>query len=1167
MPTPLPALVRHIADSAHQVSDGEYLRRFVEERDQDAFAELVRRNGPLVLRVCRTVLRDPAAADDAFQTTFLQLTRHAAQLTAVSSAAGWLHTAAVRAAGAIRRTEGRRRRHEHQARPVPGAQSPADVTWLEVREAIDAELARLPERYRLPLLLCYVEGLTYSDAAVRLGETPGALRGRLERGRQWLQRRLLARGLPAVALTLGAGGTPAVSAGLHDRTLAAVRALVPRPNVFVNGVALTSPRHALGAVCITALLAIGVGLAALFDPAEPPKTISPTVPSGPAAGDTKTSEPLRDVFGDPLPKGAIARLGTRRFLQYSRTRDFALSPDGKTIAVGDESLSLMDAVTGQVLRRQASVRVGCDYTMPGQEGGLTTPGIFWRPDGHGVALVGRDSWDKYLWDFTDPKDVPPTFDPNENDVRRPEPPEGAISCAAVSADGKWVAIARQPSDPARRVVQIFPCKTGQQLRDLKADRALGPFTSASERIWFAADGRELILARADRTVVAIDATTGKELRRATLPKWVAIAASPDGKFVAIVPRHPKRDTVHTGDEVVRVWDLSAEKEVWTFPRPGDSITRFVFTPDSKHLATSDALFEFRKWDLTSGKEGALHVPFKGRDSGAVVAISGDGKRYATGRSFGSVGGEIKVWDFATGAQLNLLATHRDSVGGVAVSPDSHFVATHAYDGTLRVWQITNGKQVWASKTALMSPQYRSRRRVVAFTPDGRGIVFDSAGTLSMVDAATGKSRDLPGGLKDLTGYVGGFSADGKTLVTFHGDATTTWDWPAGTTRRTVRASLEKPSVAQRPIRPLVVATVEAVLSPDGTTLFTATNQQNVAEYGAGTPNSTDCWDVKTGTRRYRFAPDLWYPHLAFSPDGRILYATGTPTNPKGFHEDRLRRDGLAAWDATTGSVIRRFDVPEQSPGTVHTPALSPDGRLLATSEQAGKRIGIYETASGKVVRHFEGHTRFVFDLAFAPDGSKLVSASHDYTGLVWDVALRTFTDRPPGMLTAKEVADSWGRLAAPDPVLGWRAVADLVGSPTQAVSFLADRLKPLPVPTAADLDRIEKQLAAPGFEDREKASAELGAFGPTAVAAVKGRLRTTESPEVVRRFTEFLRQHAGEHPSPLTLRGVRGVQVLEAIDLPEVRKILAALAKCPDDPIGNEATMALARLKKPVDPK
>src|SRR5580698_9591715 len=127
MPTNLPALAHYIAAPTLSVPDGEFLRRFAEYRDEEAFAELVSRNGPLVLRACRSVLRDPASIEDAFQATFIQLVRHAARLTASPSLAGWLYKAAVRAAGALRRAEFRRHRREQVARSIPSSHSPDDL--------------------------------------------------------------------------------------------------------------------------------------------------------------------------------------------------------------------------------------------------------------------------------------------------------------------------------------------------------------------------------------------------------------------------------------------------------------------------------------------------------------------------------------------------------------------------------------------------------------------------------------------------------------------------------------------------------------------------------------------------------------------------------------------------------------------------------------------------------------------------------------------------------------------------------------------------------------------------------------------------------------------------------------------------------------------------------
>src|SRR5262249_37243234 len=146
--------------SAHAPADSELLRRYVAERDEAAFAELVSRNGPLVLRTCRHILGE-AGAEDAFQATFLLLARSARRLTQPGSLAGWLHAAAVRIAIKARRGENRRRKREAARAAVPVA--PDDMTWREVREVLDVEIAALPECYRLPLILCHVLELSYEE--------------------------------------------------------------------------------------------------------------------------------------------------------------------------------------------------------------------------------------------------------------------------------------------------------------------------------------------------------------------------------------------------------------------------------------------------------------------------------------------------------------------------------------------------------------------------------------------------------------------------------------------------------------------------------------------------------------------------------------------------------------------------------------------------------------------------------------------------------------------------------------------------------------------------------------------------------------------------------------------------------------------------------------------
>src|SRR5262249_33615991 len=162
--------------------DSGLLERFVRGRDEAAFAELLRRHGPLVLGTCRRVLGDPADADDVFQATFLVLARKAASIQKRGSVASWLYGVAYRLARRLRAGLAGGRAHEQEAAAVTAAAN-ADESWRELWPAVDEELSRLPEKYRVPLVLCYLEGKTHEEAARLLGWPKGSLSTRLLRGR------------------------------------------------------------------------------------------------------------------------------------------------------------------------------------------------------------------------------------------------------------------------------------------------------------------------------------------------------------------------------------------------------------------------------------------------------------------------------------------------------------------------------------------------------------------------------------------------------------------------------------------------------------------------------------------------------------------------------------------------------------------------------------------------------------------------------------------------------------------------------------------------------------------------------------------------------------------------------------------------------------------------
>jgi RNA polymerase sigma factor (sigma-70 family) len=182
-----------------ELSDEQLLEAFVRHRDEAAFSALMRRHGPMVLGVCRRVLRHADDADDAFQATFLVLVHKAASLQQPNLLASWLHGVAYRTAQHARVRSARRHRHEREAASMAPPATDHDTPFEEMREALDDELQRLPEFYRAPLVLCYLEGKTNVEAAHILGWPTGSMSARLAKARGLLRERLTRRrrALPA----------------------------------------------------------------------------------------------------------------------------------------------------------------------------------------------------------------------------------------------------------------------------------------------------------------------------------------------------------------------------------------------------------------------------------------------------------------------------------------------------------------------------------------------------------------------------------------------------------------------------------------------------------------------------------------------------------------------------------------------------------------------------------------------------------------------------------------------------------------------------------------------------------------------------------------------------------------------------------------------------------
>jgi RNA polymerase sigma factor (sigma-70 family) len=235
----LNAVLRHLhaaafAPGAGGVADAQLLERYLADRDEVAFEGLLRRHGPMVLGVCRRLLRHEADAEDAFQATFLVLVRKAASVRPRGLVGNWLYGVAYRTSMKARAMNAKRRVKERAAGQSARPPAKADPPGFDLQAVIDQEVSRLPAKYRAALVLCDLEGKTRAEAAGQLGCPDGTVATRLVKARSLLARGLTRRGVTlsggGVALLLGRGAASAeVSAALLASTMKAATSFAAGP--------------------------------------------------------------------------------------------------------------------------------------------------------------------------------------------------------------------------------------------------------------------------------------------------------------------------------------------------------------------------------------------------------------------------------------------------------------------------------------------------------------------------------------------------------------------------------------------------------------------------------------------------------------------------------------------------------------------------------------------------------------------------------------------------------------------------------------------------------------------------------------------------------------------------------------------------------------------------
>ncbi|MBY0522146.1 MAG: sigma-70 family RNA polymerase sigma factor [Gemmataceae bacterium] len=615
--------------SAGASTDADLLERFLVQREEAAFETLVHRHGPMVLGVGRTVLSDPHAAEDVFQATFLVLARKAASVRKHQSLGSWLYGVAYRIALNARSSAARRRKHERQVGTVRPQDSLLPPASQELRPLLVEELNRLPQKYRAPLVLCYLEGMTNDEAAQQLQWPSGTVKGRLARAREVLRNRLARRG---VTLTAAAFATVLTDNGLAVALPPALVASTLRMTVplalgqatltgsapaSVAALAQQALRHGLlTKVAAGLLLAIGIagGAGLIFYPRA----------AAPVAGDEAPKE-----FAQPK---LIASFAEEKHYK-GHPIPLAFSPDGKRMAIltkhdtEEDELILQDVATGEKLK---SFRHGDGFRSV-------------IPDGKGLTVVHATG---------DPEEVRvETLDLTTFRVQnewkhakgRVSPAEGfrigetVVLVGGVIEDGAAMpapgifggagfpgafgGIGGFPFGGGAQAVVVHDTRGKKEptLHTLPDDGTLVAAHVVGSRVFLLYKQME-----GDNDLSILDLPGGKTTKLVENVEVTSLAVSADGKALAL----------QTAENTLELWDVVNQKKSRVMKDADNTIVCFAFAPDGKTLAVASSDQKVKLWNVQTGK--AEREITHGRTQ--QVLFSPDGALLATASPE-----EVKVW--------------------------------------------------------------------------------------------------------------------------------------------------------------------------------------------------------------------------------------------------------------------------------------------------------------------------------------------------------------------------------------------------------------------------------------------------------------------------------------------------------------------------------------------
>jgi RNA polymerase sigma factor (sigma-70 family) len=1026
-------------------TDGELLQAFVRRRDQTAFATLVRRHGPMVQGVCRRVLQDAHDAEDAFQATFLVLVQQAEAIRKLDSVGSWLYGVAYRTALRAKSDAARRRNRERQVVPMTTEEPPGAAAWQEMRAVLDEELHRLPEKYRAPFVLCYLEGHTNEQAARRLGFPLGSLSKRLARARHLLRNQLSRRGVTLstglLFMLLAERATarvtaPVVQATVHTALQAGVRSaagLSPVIGALAEAVhkSLVPASVRLLGVLVLALttLALGVGWLAHQAPAAKPlagKKEDPPKPPASKANEVpaKAKPKVRtDCFGDALPDGALVRMGTVRFRAGFLIYSLAVSPDGKRLVTGaaGRTACLWDLETGKLIRELGRKT----HIM----------GVAYSPDGKKVAVA------------TNPVRLYEAASGQE--IAQLEGHQNGVLCVAFSPNGKMLA-----SSSHDQTIRLWDLAMAKELRRCEGHQ------SAVYSVAFSRDGKTLASGSLDKTVRLWDPDTGKERRQLLghTDGVNSVALSADGKWLAS----------GSADKTVRLWDVAAGKQVHRLKGHDQGVRVVAFSPNSQLLASGGPDPILRLWQVPAGKE-VHRIDLGGTWGCWALAFSSDGKTLLSGGIWDSA---VHFWDVSTGKERRRSEAPSSLLDSLAFSPDGKTVITATRNKPIYRWDAATGKE---------RGQFSAKQHgfdAVAFSPDAKTLAVGGYldATVRLWDLATGKKQRTLGKHAERVGAVA-FSPDGKLLAS-GGKDNTVLLWKVADGKEIRRFTK------------LGFGVTMLAFTPDGTKLVVGGDTTPGRFLGGNTFRLLEVANGKV--LRKVDSPQAIYG-VAFTPDGKLLASAG---------DDNVIR----LFDVAAAKEVQRMQVEHRMN---YGPAFSPDGRLLATGGEEGiihlwetatgseiRRFLGHSTAVMALSFSTDGRT-------LASGSADSTALIWDVTSHLQDGQLR---GRP---LSAKELDQRWADLASGDAAQGYPALWDLAAAPGQSIPLLREKLRPPAQPDPKRLAKIIADLDSKRYVVRQKATIELEKLGDLAEHALRTRLTKELPLESRQRLDRLLQKLEG----------------------------------------------------------